>query len=270
METLLNAIATLFAFAFGASIGSFLNVVIYRVPAGLSLIHPPSRCPKCSHQLGSRENVPIFGWLWLKGHCRWCKAPISIRYPLVETATALLFCLVFWKFGFSITTGGYWAFLSWLLALSLIDLDTMTLPNSLTESGLVLGLIFQATRSGFDGSEMAINLILGIIGAVLGLWLFDIIRWVGTIIFQQEAMGGGDPKLAAMIGAWLGWKYLLLTGFLACALGAFFGIVAILSTQMGRRHPIRFGPFLGLGAALALFWGESLISTYIKLFFPLS
>lgn len=269
METLVNVLVTLFAFAFGASIGSFLNVVIYRIPAELSLIHPPSRCPKCSHKLSNRENIPIFGWLWLRGRCRWCKAPISIRYPLVETVTAVLFCVIFWKFGFEITTIGYWAFCCWLLALSLIDLDTMTLPNVLTQSGLVLGLVFQATRGWSDFSQLPSNLMFGIIGAVLGIWLFDAIRWVGTFIFQQEAMGGGDPKLAAMIGAWLGWKYLLLTGFLACALGSTFGLVAIILAQIGRRHPIRFGPFLGLGAALTLFWGEQMISSYIKLFFPL-
>ncbi|WP_013323300.1 prepilin peptidase [Gloeothece verrucosa] len=269
METLVNVIVTLFVFAFGAAIGSFLNVVIYRIPAGLSLIHPPSRCPKCSHKLGSRENVPILGWLWLRGRCRWCRSPISIRYPLVEAATALLFGLVFWKFGFELSTLGYWAFCSWLLALSLIDVDTMTLPNALTQSGLVLGLVFQGTRGGSDFSQIPHNLMFGIVGAVLGIWLFEIIRWVGTLVFGQEAMGGGDPKLAAMIGAWLGWKYLLLTGFLACALGTAFGVVAILLTQMGRRHPIRFGPFLGLGAALTLFWGEKMISTYMKFFFPL-
>lgn len=135
--------AAIVAFVLGAAIGSFLNVVVYRVPAGLSLLWPPSRCPQCLHSLKKRENVPVLGWLWLKGRCAHCRSPISIRYPLVEAATALMFVLVFFVCGWSSLTWGYWLFFSWLLALSLIDADTMTLPNALTQTGLVAGLLFQ-------------------------------------------------------------------------------------------------------------------------------
>jgi leader peptidase (prepilin peptidase) / N-methyltransferase len=263
---------TIFIFVLGASVGSFLNVVVYRLPAGLSLLHPPSRCPKCRTQLKPYDNVPVFGWLWLKGRCRYCKTPISIRYPLVEAATAILFLLVFWQFGYSLQTLGYWAFLSWLLALALVDLDTMTLPNALTQSGLVLGLIFQSVI-GFSQSHNNAGLIeqlmAGIAAAVLGIWLFDLITILGSAAFGRTAMGGGDAKLAAMMGAWLGWKYLLLAGFLACVLGAFIGGGAIAFRLLRRGNPIPFGPFLAAGAAVTVFLGEAILSTYLKLFFPL-
>lgn len=269
MDNLAAIILTSLVFILGASIGSFLNVVIYRIPAGLSLIHPPSRCPHCFHRLGATENIPVFGWLWLRGRCRWCKTPISFRYPLIEAVTGLLFLFVFWKFGLNTDAIAYWTLLSWLLTLALIDLDTMTLPNALTQSGLVVGLAFQALR-GWQEAQVINYLIFGIGSAVLGIWLFDAIRIIGSFAFGQTAMGGGDPKLAATIGAWLGWKYLLLTGFLACAVGAAIGGGAIAFGLLSRKQPMPFGPFLALGAALTVFWGNEMISTYLKIFFPLN
>lgn len=268
METLLNFSLTSFIFVFGASVGSFLNVVIYRVPAGLSLLYPPSRCPKCLHKLGKTENLPVFGWLRLGGKCRWCKTSISARYPLVEAVCGILFCLVFWQFTFSWTTLGYWVLVSWLLILGLIDFDTMTLPDVLTESGLVLGLLFQLLL-GWQAGNTIQGLMLGIGSAVLGIWLFEIIRWSGTIALGQPAMGGGDPKLAAMIGAWLGWQALLVTAFLACVLGSMIGVLAISLGWLNRGQPMPFGPFLALGAVLTIFWGNTMIATYQSLFFPL-
>ena len=273
MDALVVGLTYLIVFALGASVGSFLNVVIYRVPAGLSILRPPSRCPHCLHRLGKGENVPVLGWLWLKGRCRHCKAPISVRYPLVEASTGVLFLLVFGMFGVSVQTLGYCAFLSWLLALSLIDLDTMTLPNPLTQSGLIAGLVFQISVGLLQTpvpAQAIAQLMGGIIGAVLGIWLFDIITIVGSIIFGQAAMGGGDAKLAAMMGAWLGWKYLLLAGFAACAMGAIGGGGAIALGLLNRRQPMPFGPFLAMGAALTVFWGEAILSAYLRLFFPLN
>lgn len=263
------AIPAFIVFALGASIGSFLNVVIYRLPAGLSLIHPPSRCPHCLTQLKNTENVPIFGWLRLKGKCSHCKRSISMRYPIVEAVTGILFLSVFFGFGVSLQTLGYWVFLSWLLALALIDLDTMTLPNALTQSGLVLGLVFQAivgfrTTSSLSGGIQAF--VLSAIAAVLGIWLLDIISLVGSFVMGQEAMGAGDSKLMAMMGAWLGWKTLLIAGFLACAMGAVIGGGAIAIGLLSRRQPMPFGPFLALGALLSLFYGETLLSSYLQLF----
>lgn len=271
MDFLLDLPASAIVFALGAAIGSFLNVVIYRLPAGLSLLHPPSRCPRCLTPLKKQENVPVLGWLWLKGRCSHCRSPIPARYPLVEAATGVLFLLVFWWFGFSIATPAYWAFLSWLLVLALIDLDTMTLPNPLTSSGLVLGLTFQAVMGAATTSSVAgaiQSLIAGVLSAVLGIWLLDAISLAGSIVFQQPALGAGDAKLTAMMGAWLGWKLLLIAGFLACAVGALVGGGAIAIGLLNRRQPMPFGPFLALGAVLSLFYGEALLSSYLQLFFP--
>lgn len=264
MDTLIALPTNAIVLILGSAIGSFLNVVVYRVPAGLSILWPPSRCPKCAHKLKASENIPIFGWLWLRGRCSNCKNPIAVRYPLVEAATGILFLLIYWRFGISWETVGYWAFFSWLLSLSLIDLDTMTLPNPLTKSGLVAGLGFQAIASSGDIHQ----LVNGMMGAVLGLWLLEIVAIVGSIAFGQAAMGAGDAKLAAMMGAWLGWKYLLLAGFIACFLGAVVGVGAIALGWLDRRHPMPFGPFLALGAAVTAMWGEQMLSTYLKLFLP--
>lgn len=273
MEFIFYLVAIAIVFILGSSIGSFLNVVVYRVPAGLSILWPPSRCPKCLHQLGSTENIPIFGWIRLGGRCAHCRSPISMRYPLVEAATGLLFVLVsLTTFTNPVQMIGGWAFFSWLLALSLIDFDTMTLPNALTQSGLMVGLAFQVARCFWVAANFAqgINsyLMPAIIGAVLGIWLLDIIALVGSIAFGQAAMGAGDAKLMAMMGAWLGWKYMLLGGFLACIIGAFLGGGAIALGWLDRRQPMPFGPFLAVGAAISTIWGEAILSGYLGLFFP--
>lgn len=273
MDILMIVPASLLVFILGASIGSFINVVVYRLPAGLSVLWPPSRCPHCLNQLKAYDNVPVLGWLWLRGRCRYCKNKIAARYPVVEAITGIIFVLVFLLFKVSILTIGYWAFCSWLLALSLIDLDTMTLPNQLTQSGLVLGLIFQIAIGFFpEGSSVGAikHLMMGIVGAVLGLWLFDAIALLGSIALGKTAMGAGDAKLAAMMGAWLGWKYLLLAGFMACAVGALVGVLAIALSQRRFGQKIPFGPFLALGAAIALFGGEAILSVYQGLFFPVT
>jgi leader peptidase (prepilin peptidase)/N-methyltransferase len=233
---------------------------------------PPSRCPKCLNQLKPYENIPVFGWLWLRGRCNHCLSPISARYPLVEAATGLLFLLIFWRFGVTLQTLGFWALFSWLLALSLIDWDTMTLPNSLTRSGLVAGLVFQMAKGWwptFSPIDSVHYLVLdGIVGAVVGLWLFDIIALAGSLALRQNAMGAGDSKLAALMGAWLGWKYLLIAGFIACLAGALAGGGAIALGLLERRKPMPFGPFLALGTAITALWGEAILSTYLQLFFP--
>ena len=258
----------LIVFIFGASIGSFLNVVIYRIPAKISLIHPPSRCPKCLHPLGKTENIPVLGWLWLQGKCRWCKTPISIRYPFIEALTGFLFVLVFHQFGFTWLSLGYVIFISWLIALAWIDLDTMTLPNPLTQSGLVIGLIWQFwlgfVNNNGNFTDAINSLFLSILGAVIAIWLFDTILILGTLAFRKPAMGGGDPKLAAMIGAWLGWQGVLMTSFLACLFGTIIGMTAIALKLLGKGKPMPFGPFLVVGAILTMFVGEWLLSSYLS------
>lgn len=258
----------------GAAVGSFLNVVIYRVPAGVSLLHPPSRCPTCHHPLRPHDNVPVLGWLWLKGRCRYCRTPIAPRYPLIEALTGALFLAAFWQFGLAWATVSAWLLLSWLICLTFIDFDTLTLPNVMTQSGLVLGLLVQTALVPLQGegtiAAIAQGLMPAIFGAVLGLWVFEIIGFVGSLLTGKTVMGGGDGKLAALLGAWLGWQGMLLSSFLACALGAFIGGGAIALGLIRRRHPIPFGPFLALGATLTLFWGDRLLGWYLRSFFPLS
>lgn len=264
----LGAITFCFLFIWGACFGSFLNVVVYRLPAGLSLAHPPSRCPHCGHQLGVRENIPVLGWLLLGGKCRWCKTPISPRYLWVEASMGLLCVVTVARFGLTLEAIAAFTLIFWLVALALIDLDTFTLPNSLTQSGLSLGLIFQIVLGLQDsGLTGGIQRLLGGIGAaVLGIWLLDLIGTLGSAWLGQEAMGGGDPKLLAMIGAWLGWQNVLLTVILACALGT-----VIIGSAMGfgkhqwKQH-LPFGPFLALGAIMGLFWGDRLIELYLNTF----
>ncbi len=248
--------------------GSFLNVVAYRLPQGQSILWPPSRCPRCQRPLTWRDNVPVAGWLLLRGRCRYCRGAISPRYPLVEFSTGLLFVLTVWRFDQPTLILGYCLLISWLLALSLIDLDTLRLPNALTQPGLIAGLVFHAGvgwgEAGFVG--LVRGLVASLLGAVVGLWLFEGVAFIGSIAYGQTAMGGGDAKLAALLGAWLGWQQQLLAGFLACALGALFGIFGLASGRLGRRQAMPFGPFLALGGTLSLFFGRALISTYLGWF----
>ena len=262
----------LFAIAIGACVGSFLNVVIYRVPAGLSILYPPSRCPHCLRQLAPYDNIPIIGWMMIKGKCRYCHTPVSWRYPAIEALTAFLFWAVFAYFGTSLpilTLIFYALFMSWLLALAMIDIDTMTLPNVLTQSGLGMGLIYQistAIASNNWSDRLPSSLLTGIGGAVLGIWLLDIMRIGGRVFLQKEAMGGGDPKLAAMIGMWLGWQNILLTIMIASAVGSLVGAIAMLTNNIQKQQPIPFGPFLALGGALSLFFGKQILTTYLEWF----
>lgn len=270
MPGLMPMLMVFIIFILGASIGSFLNVVVYRLPAKLSLLHPPSRCPHCAHPLSPFDNVPVLGWLWLRGRCRYCGGAIAIRYPLVEGVTGLLFVLAFFLFESPLTIVGGWILISWLLALALIDLDTMTLPNPLTTSGLVLGLIVQVALGWTSGgvAEAAAHGFGSVLGAVIGIWLFDLVTIVGSVVYGQTVMGGGDTKLAAMMGAWLGWKGLLLASFLACVIGAIVGGGGMMLGLLRRRQPMPFGPFLAIGAILAAFWGEQMIATYLNIYFP--
>ncbi|NJL02111.1 MAG: prepilin peptidase [Spirulinaceae cyanobacterium RM2_2_10] len=272
MDALVTGTTLAIIFGFGAAIGSFLNVIIYRLPQHLSFVRPPSRCPRCHTRLRPYDNIPVLGWLLLRGCCRYCRAPISPRYPVVEAATGLLFVATFWQFGVSGLTLGYWTLLSWLLALALIDLDTLTLPNALTQPGLVVGLSFAFGRSWLTSGTLTDSLrglVAAIAAATLGLWLFEAIAWLGSLAFGRTAMGAGDAKLAAMLGAWLGLRQLLLISFLACLFGALVGIGVIALGWRSRQQPLPFGPFLALGALISVFWGEIIIDTYLELFFSL-
>ena len=268
VDTLVPA---LIVFILGASVGSFLNVVIYRLPAGLSLLYPPSRCPQCKTRLKPYDNVPVFGWLWLKGRCRTCRLPIASRYPLVEFVTGALFVGVFMAFGTTLQTPGYWIFVCWLLVLALIDLDTMTLPNSLTASGLLLGWGFQGWLGYLETAQVGGvvgAMVPAVIASVVGLWLFDVVGLTGSLAFGKPALGGGDAKLAAMMAAWLGVPGLLLTTFLAATMGAVIGGGALALGVLSSKQHIPFGPYLALGAVLEMFYGQQIIDAYLAIFFP--
>ena len=273
MENIESLGLQLIAIVLGASVGSFLNVVIYRVPAELSILFPPSRCPTCLKQLAPKDNIPILGWFLIKGKCRYCHTPVSWRYPLIEGITAILFWCVSIAFGSStpvLVMLGYCLLLSWLLSLAVIDLDTMTLPNVLTQSGLVAGVAFQIAIASIPELQRTTTwsdrLLLSITGAVVGIWLLDIMRFLGRVWLGKEAMGAGDPKLAAMIGAWLGWEKLLLSILVAAALGSLLGILAIALQKLGKKQEFPFGPFLAIGATCALFFGDVILSTYLSWF----
>jgi leader peptidase (prepilin peptidase)/N-methyltransferase len=267
-----SIILQVFAVVLGASIGSFLNVVIYRLPAGLSLLFPPSRCPHCRKQLSPKDNIPILGWLLIKGKCRYCRAPVSWRYPLIELTTALLFWLVAVAFGTSqplLISILYCLFLAWLMTLAIIDIDTMTLPNPLTQSCLGLGIVYHLVNAAIAGDSHITwgnQLIVSITGAVVGIWLLDIMRLCGRIFLQKEAMGAGDAKLAAAMGAWLGWQNLLLAILIAAAIGSVVGLGAMVMGKLGSKQAFPFGPFLALGGGISLFFGSKILTVYLGWF----
>ncbi len=272
LDLVVLVLSMLMVFSLGAAIGSFLNVVVYRLPAGESLIHPPSRCPHCQHRLAAKDNIPVLGWLLLQGKCRYCQAAIAWRYPLVEVFTGFLFLVVFWQFDWSLQSASLWLLGSWLLALSLIDLDTLTLPSALTQSGLVVGFCASLLQAYIPSPSLSTLITAGlgaIAGAVVGLWLLDGVRIIGSLLFNKEAMGSADPKLAAMIGAWLGVSHLLLALFVACAVGAIVGSSVMALQRLDRQQPMPFGPFLALGAVTTALWGDRILNLYLQIFFPL-
>jgi leader peptidase (prepilin peptidase)/N-methyltransferase len=237
----------------GLVVGSFLNVVIHRLPRGESLSHPPSRCPRCGAAIRWYDNVPVLSYLFLAGRCRDCRAPISPRYPLVEAATGLLFFaaalkLPQWLWVFHAVVLG-----SLCLALALIDLEHMILPDALTLPGVALGLLF----AWLGGPTPLLPAIIGtVLGAALPLSIIWAYRWLRGV----EGMGLGDVKLLAMLGAFLGWQGMLLTLALGAVAGALVGVGLILLGKGSRQTELPFGTFLCAAAVVVLFLGEKLLT----------
>ncbi|MDX2273133.1 MAG: prepilin peptidase [Cyanobacteriota bacterium] len=253
----------------GAAVGSFINVVVYRLPLGLSLIQPGSHCPHCKTPLGPSENVPILGWLWLRGHCRHCGVAISWRYPAVEALTMGLYGLSFLVLGLSPQAGIVCVLLSWLLALALIDLDTFLLLEELTQSGLLLGIPVRLLMPWLEGSGSGMasleSLLAGILGAVLGIWSLEIIGYLGKLFLGREAMGLGDGKLLAMVGMWLGWPGVVVTLLVGCLVGTLGGAIGMAMQRVQWGRPIPFGPYLAIGGAVAALVGQPLIGLYLRI-----
>ena len=255
----------------GACVGSFLNVVAWRLPRQESVVLPPSHCPRCGSRLRWFENLPLLGWLLLRGRCGHCHAPISGRYPLVEALVAGLWVaalaagldLVPTAMGPSpqpwllVLAGGL--LLSWLVPLLLIDLDHLWLPEPLCRHGLLLGLATTALLGLPQGPEVARNLLLQhLLAAGVALLGFETVSAAAEKLMGRPALGLGDAKLAALLGAWLGLTGLGLTVMLAVAMGAAVGLAGRLSGRLGRHDPLPFGPFLASGGALVWLGGNPL------------
>lgn len=268
-------------FLLGLLVGSFLNVVVHRLPKMMdaewqaqcaelrgeplpaeprfNLWLPRSACPACGHVITALENLPLLSWLWLRGRCASCKTPISARYPLVELLTALLSAAVAWKWGPTIQTAGALLLVWMLVALAFIDLDTTLLPDSLTLPLLWAGLLINL------GGHFA-SLPDAVVGAAAGYLVLWSVYWLFKLVTGKEGMGYGDFKLLAAIGAWLGWQLLPVTLLLASVVGAVVGLAMIVAVKHDRRVPIPFGPYLAGGGLVALFFGADLTQAYLAQF----
>lgn len=243
-----------YIFVIGACVGSFLNVVIYRLPKKESLITPGSHCPSCGNKVRPFHNIPMVGYLLLVGKCADCREPISARYPLVEFLTALLFTASLASFGLTPTAFVYMGFCSALIAVTFIDLDHFIIPDSITLPGIVIGLLLTW-----------LVLPLTINDAMLGIGVGAGFFWILALLVPQ-GMGGGDIKLIAMVGSFIGLKGTLFTIFLGSLFGSILGIIGIAVFGKSRKSKIPFGPFLAIGGLMALFWEEQLTRIYFDIF----
>lgn len=265
----------------GLTIGSFLNVLIYRLPKmmeqewhdqcadlrgepappeqkRINLAFPPSTCPACGHSIRPWENIPVLSYLWLRGRCSACSARIAPRYPLVETLTGLLSGYTAWHFGFGISALFALIFVWVLIALTFIDLDTQLLPDSLTQPLIWLGLLVN-----LGGSFTTLS--SAVIGACSGYAVLWTVYWLFKLATGKEGMGYGDFKLLAAIGAWFGWQLLPVTLLLSSIVGATVGLSLILFAGHKRQIPIPFGPYLAGGGLITMLWGHAITQTYLGL-----
>jgi len=245
-----------FALVLGAVIGSFLNVVIFRLPKQVSLAFPGSHCPACQSAIRWFDNVPALSFLWLKGRCRTCHAPISWRYPAIEAVTAGLWAFAAWHFGWQPALVWAWLLIALLIVVTAIDLEHQLIPDRITLPGIVLGFVASVAVSRASWLE-------SLVGALVGGGVFFLV-----IVFSRGGMGGGDMKLGAMIGAFLGWKLTLLTIMLAVISGGLVGVTLLITGLRQRRDPVPFGPFLAASALVSLFWGDHIIRWYWRSFGP--
>ncbi|NVM22761.1 MAG: prepilin peptidase [Desulfobacterales bacterium] len=251
-------ILKIFIFLFGTAVGSFLNVCIYRLPRSLSLIHPRSACPNCGHKIAFYDNIPIASHLWLRGRCRHCRAAISLRYPVVELAAGLFAVGVFSRFSLAWEGLFLYALVAALLVVTFIDIDHQIIPDVITYPGIVIGLLCSFLPGHITYKESLMGIAFG--GGILLL-----VAWGYYLLTKKEGMGGGDVKLLAMIGAFLGWQAVIFTIFVGSAIGTVIGVAVALRTHGGRTMAVPFGPFLSLGALVFLFQGREIMGWYLQI-----
>ncbi len=253
-----------FVFAFGACVGSFLNVCIYRLPEGLSIVTPPSSCPKCKQLIKPYDNIPVFSYLILRGKCRNCKAPFSPRYAIVEFITGIFAILVLLKFGISYATLIYFFFIATLITITFIDIDHYLIFDIITYPMIAIGLVLSYFHAEL-GLLPGVSLKSSMIGAASGAGFFLLIAGGYYLIRKKEGMGLGDVKLLAMLGAFLGIKSVFFIVFGSSVIGAIYGIPYTMLVKKDSQHLIPFGPFLAGAAVIYLFYGEQIIDAYIRL-----
>ena len=256
----LRLLFDLYAALLGLVVGSYLNVVIHRLPRRISTVLPRSRCPHCDALIRARDNVPLVSYLLLGGRCRHCRAPIHWRYPLVEATTALLFVGSMERFGLTVGALAGAIFCALLVALATIDLEHYLLPDRLTLPGIVLGLALQPWIPG-------VTLLEAVIGAVAGAGVLIAAYGGWWLVRKEEGLGLGDVKMLAMIGAFLGWKGMLVALFVGALSGAAVGLALVATSGRDMKARLPFGTFLALGAVVALFFGPWLVTTYVELAF---
>ncbi|MCL4467903.1 MAG: prepilin peptidase [Deltaproteobacteria bacterium] len=247
-----------FVFIFGLVIGSFLNVVIYRLPEHQSIVSPGSHCPHCGKPIKPYDNIPLMSYMILRGRCRYCGNRISLRYPAVELITGLLAAGLFIKYGLTIDLMVFFILSTGLTAITFIDIDHGIIPNSLSYPGIIIGF-----ASSFFVSIN--NPISSIIGMLTGAGILFVTAFTYKAVTGVEGMGMGDVKLMAAIGAFLGWEAAIFTVIISACIGALAGVTLILFAGKGRRYAIPYGPFISLSAVVYLFYGHALISLYLRM-----
>ncbi|MCE3222455.1 MAG: pilD [Nitrospira sp.] len=245
-------------FLFGAVIGSFLNVCIYRLPRAESVAWPASRCPFCGQAIAVYDNIPLLSYLMLRGRCRSCRASISIQYPLVEAANAIGYVGVFWMFGFTAVACVYAALVSALIVVTGTDLSHTMIPDAVTLPGIVVGVLCAALI-------LPIGIVDSMLGVLVAGGILWFLAWISPYVFGKEGMGGGDIKLMAMVGSFIGWQPALLAIMIGSLVGSLVGGGLIAAGVMRREHYIPFGPFLAVGSLLALFFHQPLFEWYWSL-----
>ena len=252
-------------FVFGAMVGSFLNVCIGRIPNDESVVSPPSHCPKCKASIAFYDNFPLLSYLWLRGKCRDCHERISPRYFVVELLTGLVALALYFRFGLSYTFVVSFVFAAALIVISFIDLDVRIVPDVISLPGIIFGLVFSVV--GYfvftDAFEIIPTPLSSLIGILVGGGFLLATAWIYEKVTGVDGMGGGDIKLLAMIGAFLGWPSIPVTLFVASVLGSVIGVGLMVATGAGRRLALPFAPFLCSGALIYLFYGEALIRFYL-------